>query len=552
LAVSLLVTGKEANMSFREVDVFEVREVLRCWMAGQGLRKAAEAAGVDRKTARRYVRAAEEAGWCRESGREIDDELIGVVIAAVRPGRPSGHGAAWEALEARRDRLTAWVEGRDPDRPEEPKGRPLTAAKITELLAREGCVAPYRTVHRFLSQRCGYRPVKTTVRVADGVPGEEVQADFGYLGLMFDRETGRRRKVHALVLTAVVSRHMFVWLTFSQTLAAVIAGCEAAWRFFGGRFKVMIPDNLTPVVKDADRTNPVFQAGWLDYQQHAGFFTDPARVRAPQDKPRVERSIAYVKSNMWDGEHFESLVEARAYAERWCREIAGTRIHGTHRQRPVDVFDQLEASVLLPVPAPYDWPIIADVKVARDLHFQVGKALYSAPAHLVGQTLRVRADSRLVKAWHKGVLVKTHPRMDPGGRSTDRADLPEHKTAYALRDTASMIRRAQAQGDAIGVYAERLLDVDLPWTRMRRVHQLLSLARRYGPDPVDQACRTALDLDVVDVAKIARMLDQATEQVQPALPVTAVQGGRFARPAGHYAAGHRRLTVVPSSQEPLP
>jgi hypothetical protein len=33
-----------------------------------------------------------------------------------------------------------------------------------------------------------------------------------------------------LIFTAVLSRHMFVWLTYSQTLAAVIAGCEAAWR----------------------------------------------------------------------------------------------------------------------------------------------------------------------------------------------------------------------------------------------------------------------------------------------------------------------------------
>ena len=42
-------------MSFREVAVVEVREVLRAWVRGAGLRKAAEAAGVDRKTARRYV-----------------------------------------------------------------------------------------------------------------------------------------------------------------------------------------------------------------------------------------------------------------------------------------------------------------------------------------------------------------------------------------------------------------------------------------------------------------------------------------------------------------
>jgi len=29
-----------------------------------------------------------------------------------------------------------------------------------------------------------------------------------------------------------------VWLTFSQTLEAIIAGCEAAWTHFGGVFQV--------------------------------------------------------------------------------------------------------------------------------------------------------------------------------------------------------------------------------------------------------------------------------------------------------------------------
>jgi hypothetical protein len=42
--------------------------------------------------------------------------------------------------------------------------------------------------------------------------------------------------VHALIPTAVYSRHMFVWLSFSQTLESVIASCEAAWSFYGGIF----------------------------------------------------------------------------------------------------------------------------------------------------------------------------------------------------------------------------------------------------------------------------------------------------------------------------
>ena len=106
--------------------------------------------------------------------------------------------------------------------------------KIEELLARRGVVVPYRTLHRFAVERCGFRVGSTTVRVVDGEPGVECQVDFAQLGVLDDPETGRQRRVHALIFTAVVSRHMFVWLTFSQTLTAVIAGCEAAWAFFGG------------------------------------------------------------------------------------------------------------------------------------------------------------------------------------------------------------------------------------------------------------------------------------------------------------------------------
>ena len=70
------------------------------------------------------------------------------------------------------------------------------------------------------------------MRVLDGEPGVECQIEFAQMGFIDDPDTGRRRKVHALIFTAVFSRHMFVYLTYSQTLAEVIAGCEAAWAFF--------------------------------------------------------------------------------------------------------------------------------------------------------------------------------------------------------------------------------------------------------------------------------------------------------------------------------
>jgi hypothetical protein len=97
-------------MAFREVAVTEIREVLRAWLSGAGLRRVAEQAGVDRKTARRYAQAPVDAGQARDGGLgQLTDELVGLVAQVVRPVRPGGHGQAWEALEARRAAIEAQV-----------------------------------------------------------------------------------------------------------------------------------------------------------------------------------------------------------------------------------------------------------------------------------------------------------------------------------------------------------------------------------------------------------------------------------------------------------
>ena len=501
----------------------EIREVLRAWLGGAGLRKVAEQAGVDRKTARRYVQAGVDAGLARDGGAaQLTDELIGQVAQVVRPVRPGGHGQGWEVLEACQDEIAGWVK------------QDLTVVKIGVLLQRRGVVVAYRTLHRFCVERCGFGPKASTVRVADGEPGAECQLDFGYAGMLADPVSGRQRKTHALIFTAVYSRHMFVWLSFSQTLAAFIAGCEAAWVFFGGVFKTLIPDNASAIVADADAVNPRFTAGWLDYAQHCGFATDAARVRSPKDKPRVERAVQYVRGNFFAGEHFAGLAVAQTAAEAWCREVAGMRIHGTIAARPAEVFAVQEAGALLPLSLPYDVPVLARVKVHRDFHAEIGRALYSAPQEYLGCYLDARADSALVKLFHHGQLVKTHPRQAPGRRITDPADLPAEKTTYAMRDVATLAATARRHGDAVGAYAGQLLDTDLPWTKMRQVYRLLGLVRRYGPGPVDTACARALELDVINVTKIASMLEKATENTPPPPRPAAAAGARFARDPAEY------------------
>ena len=158
-------------MAFLEVCVNEIKEVLRAWLAGAGLRTAAERAGVDRKTARRYV----EAGLARDGGEAwLTDELIGAVVLAVRPARATGHGTSWEVLVPWREQISAWAKA-DPQ---------LT--NVHGKLERRGVLVPYRALHRFATEQCDFGGKRITLPVADGKPGAEYQIDFGRLGLMHD------------------------------------------------------------------------------------------------------------------------------------------------------------------------------------------------------------------------------------------------------------------------------------------------------------------------------------------------------------------------------
>jgi hypothetical protein len=132
-------------MTFREVQVYEIREVLRLWLRGEGYRSIARLSSVDRKTARRYVGAAVACGVVREGGEDqLSDVLIAQVCERVRPHRPDGHGAAWATLRANHDQLERWL-----------VEEKLTVVKAHELLARRGVVVPQRTLHRYALEVLG-------------------------------------------------------------------------------------------------------------------------------------------------------------------------------------------------------------------------------------------------------------------------------------------------------------------------------------------------------------------------------------------------------------
>ena len=520
-------------MPYRELSMLEVREVLRRYANGDGLRAIARGTGLDRKTVAKYITAGTTCGVHPGSAPPTDEQIATVLAQLHGPmgGRP---GMSQDVLRPHQSQIQAWLaEG-------------LRLTKIYRRLRAQGATVSYSTLYRFAQTACGFGAPTVTVRVADPPPGEAAEVDFGVLGLWPDPTAGTRRRVYGLLVTLCHSRYACLAVALRQDLGALLDGLELAWTFFGGVVRRLVLDNLTPAVTKADRYTPTLSKVFLEYAQYRGFVVDPTVPVHPTGKPRVERGIPYAREDFFRGEDFRDLTDMQTRALTWCRECAGTRLHGTTRQVPRVVFAAVEHATLLPLaPAPFDRPTWSQATVHPDHHVQFRRALYSVPTRYVGQRVDVRGDSRLVRIYQHGTLLKTHATQAPGGRSTDYADYPAALTPYALRAPDRCIAQGTALGPAVGQFLTVLLDGVFPWARLRQAQAVLRLAERFGAARVNAACARALAFDLVDVRRVQRILQQALEHE----PASADRGAvvplpaRFARPPASFAH------VVPTEEE---
>jgi hypothetical protein len=519
-------------MSYLEHGMWEILEVLRRLHRGESLSRVQAATSRSRTTIRRWRKTALILGW-EPGGKEPDESLATDVLEHHQPGpRQARPGEVERQLLGHLEQIKSWLI------PPTGNERGLQLTKVHTLLARRGINVAYGSLHRFAQKYCQFRCKRLTVRMAEPLPGEVAEVDFGRMGLVFDPAEDRRRVLHALLITLCYSRHQYIHFTHSQKLSDLIDGLEAAWEFFGGIPIRVVLDNLRDAVTKADRYDPTFQRTFEEYAEHRGFIIDPAPVRAPRGKPRVERNVSYLRENFFRGEQWRDLDHVQREGIRWCLQVAGTRVHGTTLKRPLAVFDDIEKAALKPVTGErFDTPHWAECKVHPDHHVQFKKAIYSVPSRYCRNKVTVRGDRGLVRVYYRGKLIKTHPTQPPGGRSTDYADYPKELTNYAMRDPKRLIRQAREQGADIGRFAQALLAGNFPWAKLRQAQKLIRLSNKYGTGRVNQACRRALAFDLINVRRLERIINQGLEG--EALPDKSGEQiilfpSKFLRPEGSF------------------
>jgi len=476
-------------MAFKRIQLMEIWEILRRWHDGQRISTIATTIGCDRKTIRSYIRLACNLGLTRETVLERKDEILPKIQTAIE--QLHSKAAKQALLGSYIDEILSLIN--NTDNPLKPKTAFEVICERHDLMGK----VSYSSFKRLARARqISAKTDRTTCRI-ELPPGEQLQVDYGRMGLLYDLISQRRRTVYAFIGTLSFSRHKAVEFVFTQDQQSFVKSHITMFEFFGGVTNTIVIDNLKSGVLHPDLYDPTFNRTYAEMAEHYHTFIDPARVASPKDKGKVERDVQTVREFYRKTLALHpsiTIVELNRMARRWLLDDYGQRPHGTTGQKPLVLFNDYERQALVPLPAePYTVALWKQATVHPDHYIQINRHFYSIPDPFVGKTVQVKVTPSTIEVFYQEGLIKSHP-VARTLRSTDWSDFPPN-VQNALDQGLPKLLCIKARH--IGVNFETLITQILSphaFLNLRRAQGLVSLATHYPHEIVEAAAERALTL----------------------------------------------------------
>jgi len=342
----------------------------------------------------------------------------------------------------------------------------------------------YETFKRFVRACPALAPAPSAVARIEVNPGEEVQIDYGKVGTI--QEHDRRRTVYAFVGILSASRLPFIRFCTSQDQVSFAVCIAAMCTQLGGVPRRLNLDNLKAGILSPDIYDPTLNRTLAELCEYYGTLADPARVRAPKDKGKVERSIPLVRElykRLRALYPDASLEELTAKAWEWSTGEYGTTTHDTTGIPPLEAFREVEKPCLQPLPAepfvPASW---TTAKVHPDQFIQVRGKYYGLPAAYIGTRVEVRSTPTTVTIYSQHHIVREYP-VSSRRRSYLPQDFPAWAEPFVPGSYATfLVGKATLIHPAAGRYLKAIL-ADQGNLGLRRAQGCLAILEKEKEHP---------------------------------------------------------------------
>lgn len=514
-------------MACKRFDPMDIYDIIFRWHSGYKIRQISRVLPVDRKTIRRYVNLAIEAGLSQDKPLPEKDALLELLKTFIPENKR--HQPARSVFEPHQDEITILITAAtDPLKPK-------TAYEV--ICEQHGITQSYSSFKRFVREHLKnvLDKSQTTCRY-ETEPGEEMQIDYAKVGRLFDPLARRNRDIYAFIATLSFCRLKFIEFVYKQDQRSFVGSHLRMFEFFEGAPERLVIDNLKAGVIKPDLYAPHFNRSYLEMAEHFGCFIDPARPAAPKDKGKVERAVPLVR------ELFRKLKalypeldisKANNQARKWCRETNGMKMHGTTGLKPFEVFQDVEKKVLKSLPLePFEIATWKQAKVHVDQFIQFEKKFYSVPHAYVGKSVWVKGTEKLIRVFDDYTLIKQYPRSHKT-RQFDPNDFPKN---FRIMMADYVIQDLLARAQAIGPHFKKfILGVLAPHAKInyRRALGLLKLQNKYDNELMEKTAPLAIRYKINVPKQFERLLEKHRAPKDEAIPISG-ETLELIRPADYF------------------
>ena len=494
----------------------KLKNVLRCYVMGMGIKGISSAFGLSRNTVRKYVRAYQESGLPIEKVLEMSDEhLYGMFVGGKSCVRePSDRRIELEALL--------------PEYASRLKRKGVTVRKLFEEY-RLGHPDGYRHAN-FGILLWRYMLQTKAVGHVEHYAGDQMYIDFAGDRLeVTDELTGEIRQMEVFVAILPFSHYTYCEAVRSQRKEDLITACENALHFFGGSPMAIVPDKLKSAVLRSDRNEPVINEDFEAFAEHYGCAVYPARVRHPKDKALVENAV--------------KLIYRSVYAD-----IEGLTFHDLNSLNLAT-----EADYLRPLPAMrYQMKERRTATVMRNSYVTLFKHHYSVPKEYIGKRVDIVYDADTLEVFHGLRHVTTHHRDDTPYGYPQKAshNLPGRHGSYE-KDLGEILQQAASIDNIVLVYLKEVTAHKryLP-IAFRSCRGILSLEEKYGLERLVAACACASQARLYGYQEVLDILEKGGDaDFQPSADGCGTEGGLPALPRHKNIRGreYSSKTITPNN-----
>ncbi len=413
--------------------VTKLKNILRCYQSGMGLKEMSAVFHISRNSTRKYVRLFQSSDKSIEELLAMTEEQLRQELGQenVRHSKPSERETELEAL------LPEYA-------------KQLTRNGMSKARLYEQYHAAYPDGYGLTMFKQALRQYLHQSKVVGHV--EHYAGDQMYIDFAGDRlevvsgMTGETKKAEVFVAILPFSRYTYCEAVWSQRKEDLIKGCEGAMRYFGGVPAAIVADNLKGAVSRSDRNEPVINEVFAAFAEHYGCAVYPARVRHPKDKALVENAVKLLYKSVYadiEGMTFGSLDELNTAIRISLLDFNEKTMAGRNVSR-VQMFNRMEKDLLRPLPErSFTVKERKLMTVGKNCYVSLFKHHYSVPREHVGKRVVILYDADTVEIYCGLNLVAVHGRCDiPYAYSWKREhNLPGHYGAYD-KDLEELFARA--------------------------------------------------------------------------------------------------------------